>query len=170
VLSIEGDTGVYPHYHRTTDTPDHLTPEMAGEILRMNIGALARFTGNSDVAGCLKLEGEPLVDAKISSKQGGAASQTTYSDRQGCFAVDPLTRGAKFRLRIKGPLPAGDEPIISGCLQLLGDSMDKRRVIFRQPGQATLKARTDDEGCFAFDAVADQRFTLILKGPEVPAA
>jgi hypothetical protein len=168
VLSIEGDSGVYPHYHRTTDTPDHLTPEMAAEILRMNVGALARFTGNSDVSGCLKLEGEPLENIRVSAKQGGSPRQAASSDRLGCFAVDPVERGKTVQVRIKGLVAEGDEAAISGCVRLLGDPATKRRVIFRQPGEPRKKVRSDDDGCFVFEPVAEERFTLVFKGPEVP--
>ena len=136
----------------------------------MNVGALARFTGNSDVAACLMLEDEPMVGVEISSVQRGSPRQKTYSDRQGCFAVDPLTRGKTFRLQIKGSEPAGDEPILSGCVRLLGDPVAARRVIFRQPGVATQRTRSGADGCFSFEAATDERFTVILKGPRVPAA
>ncbi|MCP4204413.1 MAG: Zn-dependent exopeptidase M28 [bacterium] len=169
VLSIEADTGLYPHYHRMTDTPDHLTPEMAAEILRMNVGALARFTGNSDVAGCLKLEDEPLVGLSVSSRQSGAPRLKTSSDRQGCFAVDPMVRGKSFKLRIKGNEQAGDDPTVSGCVRLLGEPAERRRVIFRQSGEPAQKTRSDSDGCYSFQAAGDKRFTVIFKGPEVPA-
>ncbi|MCS6804928.1 MAG: Zn-dependent exopeptidase M28 [Acidobacteriota bacterium] len=43
VLSIENDWNVYPHYHRTTDTPDHITTAMGMEILKMNLATLAQL-------------------------------------------------------------------------------------------------------------------------------
>ncbi|MEY4631782.1 MAG: hypothetical protein RIQ81_1902 [Pseudomonadota bacterium] len=41
ILSIDKDWDDYGHYHRTTDTPDRLTPELAGEILKMNAAVAA---------------------------------------------------------------------------------------------------------------------------------
>ena len=41
ILAIDSDWNRYDHYHRTTDTADKLTPELAHEILKMNAGALA---------------------------------------------------------------------------------------------------------------------------------
>jgi hypothetical protein len=46
VLAIENDYGSYPHYHRTTDTPDHLTTDMAIETLKMNIAVIAHLAGS----------------------------------------------------------------------------------------------------------------------------
>jgi hypothetical protein len=169
ILSIENDTGEYAHYHQATDTPDRLTPEMAAEILRMNVGALARFTGNSDVAGCLKLEGEPLAGLKVSSRQSGEARLRTASDRQGCFALDPMTRGRTFRVRIKGAEVTGDVSAVSGCVQVLGEPAKNRRSIFRQPGESRQKVRSDEDGCFSFQAVPDKGFTVLFKGPQVPS-
>jgi hypothetical protein len=44
ILAIDADWNRYGHYHRSTDTPDKLTPELAHEILKMNAGALALLT------------------------------------------------------------------------------------------------------------------------------
>ncbi len=41
ILAIDADWNSYGNYHRSTDTPDKLTPELAHEILKMNAGALA---------------------------------------------------------------------------------------------------------------------------------
>ena len=45
LLTIENDWDSYPSYHRTSDTPDNLTPEMGEQILRMNAAVLAQETG-----------------------------------------------------------------------------------------------------------------------------
>ncbi len=44
ILAIDADWNRYSHYHRSTDTADKLTPELAHEILKMNAGALAILT------------------------------------------------------------------------------------------------------------------------------
>lgn len=46
VLAIENDYGSYPHYHRTTDTPDRLTTDMAVETLKMNVAVIAHLAGS----------------------------------------------------------------------------------------------------------------------------
>lgn len=55
VLSIHRNCcsgpSAYPHYHRTTDTPVNLGPQaqaIGGAIIRMNVAALARWSGASD--------------------------------------------------------------------------------------------------------------------------
>ncbi len=45
ILSIDADWDSYGHYHRTTDTPDKLTPELAHEILKMNAAVAAALAG-----------------------------------------------------------------------------------------------------------------------------
>ena len=45
VSSIQADRTTYPHYHRATDTIDHLTPELGVQIARMNAGLLADLAG-----------------------------------------------------------------------------------------------------------------------------
>lgn len=47
VLTIENDWDSYPHYHRTTDLPGRLSLEMGGEILRMNVAAMAMMIGSA---------------------------------------------------------------------------------------------------------------------------
>ncbi len=42
VLTIENDWNIYPHYHRTSDTADHLSLDMGGGILKMNAALLAQ--------------------------------------------------------------------------------------------------------------------------------
>jgi hypothetical protein len=167
VLSIENDWDVYPHYHRTSDTPDKLTPAMAAEILRMNVGALARLAGVADVTGCLEVDEQPLVGGRVVSSQRGDARQVIRTDRQGCFAVDPLVRGRRFRLKIK-VAGFGDGSRLRSCVRLLGEPLVGRKVALRQPGVAARIDRTDENGCFEFDARADAPFTLVLRGPDVP--
>ena len=41
ILAIDADWNRYAHYHKTTDTPDKLTPELAHEILKMNAAVTA---------------------------------------------------------------------------------------------------------------------------------
>ncbi|NDE13495.1 Zn-dependent exopeptidase M28 [bacterium] len=41
ILAIDADWNHYAHYHKTTDTPDKLTPELAYEILKMNAAVTA---------------------------------------------------------------------------------------------------------------------------------
>merc|ERR1712137_1363987 len=45
VLTIQGDDEAYPHYHKSSDTIDHVTPEYASQIVKMNTGALLRMSG-----------------------------------------------------------------------------------------------------------------------------
>ncbi|MCP4896124.1 MAG: M28 family peptidase, partial [bacterium] len=47
VLAIENDWFQYPHYHRTTDTPDKITIDMGRQILRMNLAAIAELAGSA---------------------------------------------------------------------------------------------------------------------------
>ncbi len=49
VLTIESDYAIYPHYHRTTDLPVHLSIPMGTAILRMNAAVLAAWTDASDL-------------------------------------------------------------------------------------------------------------------------
>ena len=54
VLSIDDDWGVYPHYHRSSDLPEHLnnTQDQAEMILKTNLATIALMAGlidNSDV-------------------------------------------------------------------------------------------------------------------------
>jgi hypothetical protein len=46
-LTIENDWDSYPDYHRTTDLPGGLSLEMGGEILRMNVAAMAMMIGSA---------------------------------------------------------------------------------------------------------------------------
>ena len=51
VLAIESDYDVYPHYHRSTDTPANMganAQAMGGAILRTNVAVLADLAGASD--------------------------------------------------------------------------------------------------------------------------
>lgn len=53
VLSIENDWSIYPHYHRTTDTPANMGAQslaMGGAILRANAALLASITGAGTLA------------------------------------------------------------------------------------------------------------------------
>ena len=44
-LTIENDFGTYPDYHSTSDVPANLSLDMAREILRMNVAAVAQVAG-----------------------------------------------------------------------------------------------------------------------------
>ena len=136
----------------------------------MNVGALARMTGSTDISGCLEVKKKALQGARVSWKQPGQSWQSTRTDRQGCFAIDPVTRGDRFKLRISGSDLSGATPKTSGCVRLLGEAARNRRVIFRQPGEEAQKARTGEDGCFDLRAVGGKEFTLIFKGPRVPAS
>lgn len=51
LLTIESDYDIYPHYHKSTDTPDHMGPNaqaMGGAILKTNVAMLAELSGASD--------------------------------------------------------------------------------------------------------------------------
>lgn len=43
VLAIENDWNSYPHYHRTTDLPEHITISMGEETLKMNVATVAEM-------------------------------------------------------------------------------------------------------------------------------
>lgn len=47
ILSIDVDWNSYGHYHRTTDTVDKLTPELAHEILKMNVAVAAALASQA---------------------------------------------------------------------------------------------------------------------------
>lgn len=47
MLAIENDWNVYPHYHKTTDLPAHLSQPMALQILRMGAAGLLRTVGSN---------------------------------------------------------------------------------------------------------------------------
>jgi hypothetical protein len=51
VLAIENDWDIYPYYHRSTDTADHVGPNaqaMGGAILETSVAVLAELAGASD--------------------------------------------------------------------------------------------------------------------------
>jgi len=43
ILIIDGDWGVYPNYHRITDTIDKINVPLAMDILRMNVALLSSY-------------------------------------------------------------------------------------------------------------------------------
>ncbi|NHZ73327.1 MAG: M28 family peptidase [Nitrospirae bacterium] len=45
LLTIENDWFEYPYYHNSNDLPEYLTIEMAEEILKMNVAAMAQIMG-----------------------------------------------------------------------------------------------------------------------------
>ena len=49
VLAIENDWDLYPHYHRTTDLPGQISPQMGLQILRMGAAALVRQVGSTAI-------------------------------------------------------------------------------------------------------------------------
>lgn len=54
LLAIEDDWDVYPHYHKSTDTPANLGPNalaMGGAILRTNAAVLSELVGRGDLFG-----------------------------------------------------------------------------------------------------------------------
>jgi len=46
-LAIDYDWDSYPHYHRTTDVPNNLTPGIGRRIVQMNVATLATLMGMS---------------------------------------------------------------------------------------------------------------------------
>ncbi len=51
LLAIENDNEIYPYYHRSTDTPDHVGPNaqaMGGAILKTSIAVIADIAGIGD--------------------------------------------------------------------------------------------------------------------------
>ncbi|MCK9539596.1 M28 family metallopeptidase [Dokdonella sp.] len=52
LLAIESDWDIYPHYHKSTDTPANMGPHaqaMGGAILKVNAAMLGELAGASDV-------------------------------------------------------------------------------------------------------------------------
>ncbi len=49
LLAIENDWDQYLHYHRTTDLPGQITPQMGLQILRMSAAALVRQVGSTAI-------------------------------------------------------------------------------------------------------------------------
>merc|ERR1740138_214550 len=47
VLTINGDDEKYPHYHRSTDTIENVSPDYAAQIAKMVLGATVRAAGVS---------------------------------------------------------------------------------------------------------------------------
>jgi len=45
ILTIDNDWSRYPHYHRSTDTPQYLVPKMGSEILKLNLAVVATLIG-----------------------------------------------------------------------------------------------------------------------------
>ncbi len=45
LLTIENDWSQYPHYHSSSDLPEHVTQDMGYQVLRMNVAALADMIG-----------------------------------------------------------------------------------------------------------------------------
>jgi len=45
LLTIDYEYASYPHYHRTTDLPQYLTPALGADIIRMGLGTVAQFAG-----------------------------------------------------------------------------------------------------------------------------
>jgi hypothetical protein len=172
LLTIENDWDVYPHYHLTTDLPEHLVPEMAEQILRMNVGALARLAGGrgsgEDLSGCLEAEGEPVAGAEVILTQSGEQKRTSRTGRRGCFASDSLAAEKRFRVRVRSDGLAPEASIVSGCFRLVGRPLSDRRIILRQSGEPRRRTRTDSGGCFALEAVGGKSFKLTVRGPIVP--
>ena len=51
LLAIESDWDIYPHYHKSSDTPANMGPHaqaMGGAILKTNVAVLAELSGASD--------------------------------------------------------------------------------------------------------------------------
>ena len=103
VLAIEDDSDVYPHFHRSTDLPEHLSLEMAEQILRMTVGYLALSAGTAELSGCVEVDDEPLEGVEVLLSQAREPKRTTRSDQGGCFAFDDLVAGKKFRIQVRGP-------------------------------------------------------------------
>lgn len=57
LLAIENDWDIYPHYHRTTDVPAHLSLAMGEGILRMGAAGLGRLAGLAAPPGLLARDG-----------------------------------------------------------------------------------------------------------------
>ncbi|MBI5183594.1 MAG: hypothetical protein HY999_04460 [Nitrospinae bacterium] len=56
-----------------------------------------------DIAGCINLQGSPLVDSNVILKQSLEPDQTIKTDANGCYKFDNAVSGKKFRVIIKGP-------------------------------------------------------------------
>ncbi len=68
LLAIENDWNIYPCYHRTCDLPGNITLAMGREILKMNVGAMARMAGIG-----------PIFADGFESGDAGAWAETTVN-------------------------------------------------------------------------------------------
>ena len=59
---------------------------------------------SSGVSGCITLDGEPVVGAKVKLKQKDELKQTTQTDADGCYQFESVVSGKKFKVIIKGPV------------------------------------------------------------------
>ncbi len=57
-----------------------------------------------DVAGCVELQGSPLVGKTVILKQPNEFNQTTQTDANGCYEFPDAVPGKTFKVLIKGPV------------------------------------------------------------------
>ena len=82
VATIQADRTSYPHYHQSTDTVDHLTPDLGVQIARMNAALLANLAG-------IAPEGDASFDV-----DGGISGYWYDPDQSGQgFQVEVLENG-----------------------------------------------------------------------------
>jgi hypothetical protein len=56
-----------------------------------------------DVAGCIEMQGKPLVNKKVFLTQKKEPKQKTQTDQDGCYSFDDVAAGKTFVIKIKGP-------------------------------------------------------------------
>jgi hypothetical protein len=59
---------------------------------------------SAGVSGCVTLDGEPVVGAKVKLKQKDEVRQITQTDADGCYQFESVVSGKKFKVTIKGPV------------------------------------------------------------------
>ena len=165
LLVIENDWNIYPHYHRGTDLPEHLSQQMAGEILRMSVAAMAGLMGGgSELSGCLELGAVALSDATVILKPEGEKKRSTHTDIDGCFSFSPTPAGDSFKITIRHDGTEAMPQDLSGCLTLPDAPLTDLSVSLRQSGEPGRKTAADQRGCFLLEDIApDTPLKLILK-------
>ncbi len=75
------------------------------DILLLSDKGLEAYMGYPppDIHGCIKLKGEPVVDAKVVFRQWRERPQSTRTDPDGCYEFETAASGKKFWITIRGP-------------------------------------------------------------------
>lgn len=58
----------------------------------------------TDVSGCIKLKGNPVINKKVLLKQKLETKKTTLTNSTGCYSFNSVVTGKTFKVIIKGPV------------------------------------------------------------------